>query len=668
MASTFSASQPIAFANAHHGSNNVSASPGQDYPMASASFTGSSGSFNPASYAKHLLGSPLSWTPATSFGGRILAAGSPTAKLLSSVDRFSGQMSSSVESISVMNALSVFDREGELCRNYTCCGLHLNDLHALLEHFEEVHIITNNPAQIGIPFNPISHPPAQQSSFPSSPSSSQPAYSVPFDPDDMDLDSVQPASESSSSPQYSGTSSPPPDTPVPAPLDAYNPQNNYVQPYSNPYSQPPSPGPFGAKPHLNISTATFFGFGASTNPNNYDTTMTDVTEGETSNQGVPPSLLFGTSTSKGSKGVSKAVSLPTTPLATTPVPRASPATGLTRSNTAMGRQSGSATPVQLDASSSNVVAPSKTTSGSVSTLLSNISSKPFKCPKPNCNKSYKQANGLKYHMTHGSCNFAPAKEVEHVKDLLLERRRQQSHNPNSPLGPSAPTSNSSTPETSTPGTPSGRARDVDLSTSPSLEGLTEADILSLSREAEKRLRPFACGVGDCQRRYKNMNGLRYHYQHSGDHGAIGLRMLAGGVHECLSLGGKKSNVNSRANTPPNPVADTASPVPQQSRQQSAPQQSQQQQSYHQQQPPHYQSQPPLPHSTAHHQPQPQPRPQVGMVQTTVFSPKHTPNSSYVTGCGGYPPGGPYAMGAGAYQHVYAPPHRPQWANQPSPQL
>ena len=74
---------------------------------------------------------------------------------------------------------------------------------------------------------------------------------------------------------------------------------------------------------------------------------------------------------------------------------------------------------------------------------------------------------------------------------------------------------------------------MQLSTSPSLEGLTEDDLLSLSREAEKRLRPFACGVGDCQRRYKNMNGLRYHYQHSGDHGAEGLRLLASGQHECL---------------------------------------------------------------------------------------------------------------------------------------
>ena len=36
---------------------------------------------------------------------------------------------------------------------------------------------------------------------------------------------------------------------------------------------------------------------------------------------------------------------------------------------------------------------------------------------------------------------------------------------------------------------------------------------AVEREAERRLRPFACAVGECTRRYKNMNGLRYHYQH-----------------------------------------------------------------------------------------------------------------------------------------------------------
>ncbi len=43
---------------------------------------------------------------------------------------------------------------------------------------------------------------------------------------------------------------------------------------------------------------------------------------------------------------------------------------------------------------------------------SQLFSKPFKCPKPGCTKSYRQANGLKYHMTHGSCNFASPKDLE----------------------------------------------------------------------------------------------------------------------------------------------------------------------------------------------------------------------------------------------------------------
>ena len=41
-----------------------------------------------------------------------------------------------------------------------------------------------------------------------------------------------------------------------------------------------------------------------------------------------------------------------------------------------------------------------------------------------------------------------------------------------------------------------------------LENMTEAERREAEREAERRLRPYACGVGECQRRYKNMNGLR----------------------------------------------------------------------------------------------------------------------------------------------------------------
>jgi len=191
-------------------------------------------------------------------------------------------------------------------------------------------------------------------------------------------------------------------------------------------------------------------------------------------------------------------------------------------------------------------------------------SKPFKCPKPNCNKSYKQANGLKYHLTHGSCNFAPPKDLEHVKDLLERKRREkeQQHQQEGQQGANLTRSTSlgSAPTSSTAPIPMAGTSSAHAQTQPptpsseniggapisptSILGLTynelsnisESDLREVEREAERRLRPFACGVGDCQRRYKNMNGLRYHYQHSGDHGAVGLALLASGQHECLGVG------------------------------------------------------------------------------------------------------------------------------------
>ncbi|KAF9039065.1 hypothetical protein BJ165DRAFT_1613776, partial [Panaeolus papilionaceus] len=156
-------SQPIALPAGHQQQQQQQ----QDYAMGDAGSFGpgsSSGPFNPASFTRHFLGSPISWR-ASSFGSRF-PAGSPTAHLLNSIDfnEFrTGKTSSSIDGDSIMNALNVFDREGELCRNYTCCGLHLNDLHALLEHFEQVHIVVLDPtspspqAHIQIPFNPTIH-------------------------------------------------------------------------------------------------------------------------------------------------------------------------------------------------------------------------------------------------------------------------------------------------------------------------------------------------------------------------------------------------------------------------------------------------------------------------------------------------------------------------------
>lgn len=186
----------------------------------------------------------------------------------------------------------------------------------------------------------------------------------------------------------------------------------------------------------------------------------------------------------------------------------------------------------------NSAAPANVLRPASSLLLS----KPFRCPKPNCNKSYKQANGLKYHMTHGSCNFAPPKDLEHVKDLLERKRRERDAqavaNGGQPMNRSQSTGSNA--NSNQPGQIGGLPTTLDTALLNSYYDLnlqsmniTETELREVEREAEKRLRPFACGVGDCQRRYKNMNGLRYHYQHSGEHGAVGLALLASGQHECL---------------------------------------------------------------------------------------------------------------------------------------
>lgn len=118
-------------------------------------------------------------------------------------------------------------------------------------------------------------------------------------------------------------------------------------------------------------------------------------------------------------------------------------------------------------------------------------------------------------MTHGSCNFAPPKDLEQVQALLARKRSE--------LAQAA----------------------GDGESEEAME-LTEGELREVEREAERQLRPFACSVGDCSRRYKNMNGLRYHYQHSGEHGAVGLALLASGQHECLSHAHKANQAAARS--------------------------------------------------------------------------------------------------------------------------
>ncbi|KAH0580490.1 hypothetical protein H2248_001988 [Termitomyces sp. 'cryptogamus'] len=436
--------QPIALPAAHADTH--------DYPM--GSYSADHGRpFNPASYTRHFLGSPISWR-AASLGARF-------------ENKFDGV-------------------EGELCRNYSCCGIKLPDLHALLEHFEDVHVLADPAAaaHIAVPFHP-----------------------QPFDPDDMelelDLDNNAPSPSPSTSPPSPGPAVRFPN-PAPAPLmlpeDVFNTYARFAADYSS-----HMPGT-----QLNASTPD-------------DPQPAHVPP--PGQQCIPPALLFASASA--SPPPASKLKLKVRP-AQPPASASTPATPA--STTARTPFSTNTVP-----NSPSPATPSHTPHPTPSLLLS----KPFRCPKPNCNKSYKQANGLKYHMTHGSCNFAPPKDLEHVKDLLERKRREREA---SGLARSA--SLGARPSTSPP---SGEFLQLQgLYSDLGLGQITETELRDIEREAEKRLKPFACGVGDCQRRYKNMNGLRYHYQHSGDHGALGLALLAGGLHECL--GNNRKEVDNASST------------------------------------------------------------------------------------------------------------------------
>ncbi|KFY16835.1 hypothetical protein V492_01075 [Pseudogymnoascus sp. VKM F-4246] len=124
--------------------------------------------------------------------------------------------------------------------------------------------------------------------------------------------------------------------------------------------------------------------------------------------------------------------------------------------------------------------------GSAAMMMGGEEHKPFRCPVIGCEKAYKNQNGLKYHKTHG-------------------HQTQQLHENGDG------TFSIVNPETSAPypGT--------------------------LGMEKEK---PYKCDV--CGKRYKNLNGLKYHKQHSppcnpemklnGHLQAAGLSNINGGIN------------------------------------------------------------------------------------------------------------------------------------------
>ncbi|KAE8229962.1 hypothetical protein CF326_g5049 [Tilletia indica] len=201
-----------------------------------------------------------------------------------------------------------------------------------------------------------------------------------------------------------------------------------------------------------------------------------------------------------------------------------------------------------------------------------MDSKPFKCLQPGCDKAYKQMNGLKYHKLHGHCNqnnLPPALQTQtgHLKNPggpsapsspvtarkpsmpgsggtgsstgvnTTESSRQGTPTATgesaggSPLTASAPDSpaagiaaNLASSSTATPSTTTAAGLPGVPGTPVNASAATAASSAGASGNATPE-KMYLCQVGSCGKRYKNLNGLRYHYLHSGSHGLLGLQLL-----------------------------------------------------------------------------------------------------------------------------------------------
>ena len=105
-------------------------------------------------------------------------------------------------------------------RNFTCCGIHLTDLHAVVEHFEVCHVVVaDNQQAFGQYQNALAsgahlQPPSSYYNDPIPITAQpQPNYHHAFDPDDMELEL-----DNNSQPSSGGT---PPDKPITTPLTSY---------------------------------------------------------------------------------------------------------------------------------------------------------------------------------------------------------------------------------------------------------------------------------------------------------------------------------------------------------------------------------------------------------------------------------------------------------------
>ncbi|KAL1413532.1 hypothetical protein Q8F55_001306 [Vanrija albida] len=439
---------------------------------------------------------------------------------------------------SQLETLMSLRTDAELTKEYECCGLTHHGLHALLEHVEDQHPYSD-PNMPDAGFSPVTlamdldlegdgdttEPPSTTQSARSS-TSPRPMYpltpssSVGHKPDPPATAATTVASKATAAPtainqppgaaptstvtalSLSDVLKSPPESENPSLLSSLPVPSASTSPESTATATNSSP-PFAAPKITAASRGAFLGPTAKTGQNRFDRAFNEVVSGKA--------------------GLVDDAAKPPGPTAVAPgvLFTAAAALGMPSAPQVVGRRDG----VAGSGAAGTAAATATTTEGGEQDKKDEkdatangdrpkppepqlpqpslfTTHKAWRCPNPGCNKAYKQSNGLKYHLQKGQCDFAIHDAIDH--GLTLE-------------------------------------------------------------EAEERSRPYVCAVGaGCTKRYRQMNGLKYHYLNSGEHGEYGLRMLQNGTHphppslppppkrdrSQHANGGANSTANARPNAAP----------------------------------------------------------------------------------------------------------------------
>ena len=425
--------------------------------------------------------------------------------------------------------------ESTFCRNFTCCGQKLDDLHDLLQHYEECHVRFEDdemPAMIADDEVESSDSSTASTSQPSSPRTSNAGstasaaatataattpgattdstVTTPTGLDDTDktsaFDTAVMRSPSLSKGkkrsfgQYANASSANPNGAIHQSLrralidggvGRRTPGSPNIYAPNSPFSTPGSSIP--GTPSIDAENDSYFSNGL--NPAAFSALSIRSSNADEHHlpSCAPPNLFF-------------------------------PASGTASSS--------SQPPAKREKTSAVTNASTIALENALRAGAANID-KPYKCPAPGCDKAYKQMNGLKYHRLHGHCN-----------QNNLPITAQAAAQPPTIHITTNSTKTSPQPESGIKGEDGEATPSMGSPSSPTASSNSSPDPASPATHAPIALgdRLYICQVGACGKRYKNLNGLRYHYLHSGSHGLLGLQLLQSG-------GGASAKVDATGRAP-----------------------------------------------------------------------------------------------------------------------